>query len=43
MGWIIINMSPSNIFLKIVMLERYNQNSQAVLGATGMNRLTDSL
>ena len=35
MGWI----SLSNIFWKLLLLERYYQNSQVVLGARGMNGL----
>ena len=31
--------SPSNIFSILPLLERYHQNSQAVLAAAGMNRL----
>ena len=30
------SMSPSNIFLKLQLLERYHQNCQAVLAATGL-------
>ena len=32
--------SPSTVFLILLLLERYHQNSQAVLAATGMNGLT---
>ena len=35
-GWILINFSPSN---KLHFSEKYRQNSQAVLGTTGMNGL----
>ena len=38
--WVFINVSPSNIFWKLLLLERYHQNSQAVLGPKGMNGLT---
>ena len=38
-GWILINISLRNIFWKLLLLERNHQNSQAVLGATGMNGL----
>ena len=34
-----MNNSPSNIFKILLLLERYRQNSQAVLAATGMNGL----
>ena len=40
MSWILINISPSNIFLKIALHERYHQNCQAILAATGMTGLT---
>ena len=34
-----MNNSPSNIFHILLLLERYHQNYQAVLAATGMNAL----
>ena len=34
-----MDISPSNIFYKLHLLERYHQNCQAVLAATGMNGL----
>ena len=40
MGWMLVNISPSNILLKLLLLEKYHQNSQAVLGATGINMLS---
>ena len=40
MGWILIQLSFPNIFWwKLSLLERDHQNSQTVLGATGMNEL----
>ena len=38
-GWILTNISPSNLFKKNLLLEKYHQNSQVVLGTTGMNGL----
>ena len=35
-----MNNSPSNIFQPLLLVERYDQSSQAVLAATGMNGLT---
>ena len=35
----LINISPSNIFLIFLLLERYHHNYQAVLAATGMHGL----
>ena len=32
-----MNTSPSNIFYILLLLERYRQNYQAVLAATGMS------
>ena len=37
MGWIVINIAPSNIFLKLPLLERYQQSSQVVLGRIVIN------
>ena len=34
-----MNNSPSNIFCIMLLLERYQQNCQAVLAATSTNRL----
>ena len=39
--WILINISSSNILWKFLLLERYHQDSQAVLGNTGMNCLNN--
>ena len=35
-----MNNSPSNIFLISLFIEKYHQNYQAVLAATGMTELT---
>ena len=37
-----INIYPSNIIVKICILERYRLHNQAVLAATCINRLTYS-
>ena len=34
-----MNISPSNIFQILLLLEKYHRNCQVVLVATGMNRL----
>ena len=36
---VLINISTSNIFRKLLLLGRYHQNYQVVFGATGMNGL----
>ena len=36
---VLMNNSPSNIFEILLLLQRYHQNCQAVLVATGMNGL----
>ena len=38
MSWTLNNISPSKTFKKFLQLEKCNQNSKAVLGATGMNQ-----
>ena len=38
-GWVPNNVSPSNIFLILLLFERYHQKHKAVLAAPGINRL----
>ena len=41
-GLILTNISPSNIFWKSTLLERYHQKCEAFFGYTGINRVTSS-
>ena len=42
-GNVLINISPSNIFLTLPLSARYHQNWQAVLAAASINGLTLSM
>ena len=39
-GWILVNISSTNIFWEMLLLERYRQNMRAIMDATCMVRLT---